>query len=157
MNSWILAISAAFTAPFAPFGPVAFLLFIALGVLAWNGFRGKKLLESFDLKGPDVLWKNEVGLMIVVILYCAWEIRAATAGPVSPSMEQLAVLAPELVDLIGDLTVTVYAVIIFATILFQGAMARFHHTRIGLVADYLEETPPWTVEVVRIVQGGAPR
>jgi hypothetical protein len=155
VNGWVLAISAAFTAPFAPFSPVAFLLVIALGILSWNVFRGRKMLQAFQVAGPDLLWKNEIGLMVVVVIYCAWGIRSAVAGPVNPSMEELEVIAPDLVDLMGELTVAVYAIIMFVTVLFQGAMARFYHGRIELVREYLAETPGWTVEVVRIVQGGA--
>jgi hypothetical protein len=155
VSGWILAISAAFTAPFAPFSPVAFLLFFALGILTWNVFRGKKMLEAFREEGPDLLWKNEIGLAAVVILYSAWGIRTAVSGPVNPSLAELEVLLPDVVDLMGELTVAVYAVIILSTILFQGGMARFYHNRITLVREYLAETPAWTVEVVRIVQGGA--
>lgn len=157
VNGWVLAISAAFTAPFAPFGAVSFLLFFALAGLSWNAFRGRKMLVAFREEGADLLWKNEIGLLLVVVLYCGWGIRSAVSGPVSPSLAELEVLLPELVDLLGELTVAVYAVVIFVTLLFQGAMARFYHGRIAVVREYLADTPQWTIEVMRIVQGGAVR
>lgn len=155
VNGWVLAISAAFTAPFAPFGAVSFLLFVALSILAWNVFRGLKMLKAFQEEGPDLLWKNELGLMAVITIYCGWGIWSSITGPLSPSLAELQVMLPDVVDLMGDLTVAVYAVIIVATVLFQGSMARFYHTRIAVVREYLADTPEWTVEVVRIVQGGA--
>lgn len=155
VNGWVLGISAALTAFFAPFSPVAFLLLIALGTLSWNEFRGGKMLQAFEEKGPDILWKNQLGLMAVVAAYCIWGIRTAAVGPVNPSLAELQELAPEVVELMADLTIVVYAVVLAVTVLLQGVMARFYHLRIALVREYTAETPEWIVEVGRMMEGGA--
>jgi len=152
VNGWVLAISAGLTAPFAPFSGVAFILLFALGLLAWNEFRGRKMLDAFDEAGPDLLWKNQIGLMAVVVGYCLWGIRTAVAGPVNPSLAQLEEFVPEIAEMVSQAAIAVYALIILLTVLLQGVMARFYHNRIALVRDYLAETPDWAVDVIRLVQ-----
>ncbi len=152
VNGWALAISAGLTAPFAPFSGVAFILLFALALLAWNEFRGRKMLDRFEEAGPDLLWKNQVGLMAVVVAYCLWGIRTAVAGPVNPSLAQLEEFVPDITELVSQAAAGFYALIIVVTVLLQGVMARFYHNRIALVRDYLAETPEWVVDVVRLVQ-----
>jgi len=152
VNGWVLAISAGLTAPFAPFSGVAFILLFALALLAWNEFRGRKMLDRFEEAGPDLLWKNQVGLMAVVVGYCLWGIRTAVAGPVNPSLAQLEELVPDITELVSQAAAGFYALIIVVTVLLQGVMARFYHNRIALVRDYLAETPDWAVDVIRLVQ-----
>ena len=154
VNGWILGISAAISGLLAPFVPGGLVAFIVLGALAWNEFRGKKLLDVLDPEGARVLWKNQAALMLAILLYCAWGIRSALSGPVSPSVAELEAVLPEIGELMQQLNVVFYVVLALASVLFQGGMIRFYRDRIEMIEQYLEETPAWTVEVVRIVRSG---
>jgi len=153
-NGWMLGISAALSAPFALGSQIAFLLMAALGILSWNEFRGRDMLRAFDSNGPELLWKNQLGLMAVLVVYCLWAIRIASAAPVDPDLLLLQELAPEMADLMTSLTVTVFQGVILATVVMQGLMARMYHSRIAMVRQYWADTPGWVVEVIRMLDGG---
>jgi hypothetical protein len=156
-SGWMLGISAAITAAFAAGSPTALVLMLALGGLSWNEFRGRNLLLVFDEKGADILWKNQIGLMAVLVIYCLLAIRSAGSGEVDPAMAELAVLAPDLVDLMTSLTMMVLQGVILLTVVLQGAMARFYHTRIALIRTFHASTPPWAAEVVLMMSSPAPK
>jgi len=153
-NGWMLGISAALSAPFALGSRVAFLLMAALGILSWTEFRGRDMLRAYDTNGPDLLWKNQLGLMAVLVVYCLWAIRTASGGPVDPDMALLLELAPEIADLMTSLTVMVFQGVIVVTVVLQGLMARMYHLRIAMIREYWADTPGWVVEVIRMLDGG---
>jgi len=154
VNGWILGISAAISALLAPFSSGGLIALAVLAALSWNEFRGKKLVDGLDPEGPRILWKNQAALMVAILLYCGWGIRSAVAGPPSASVAELEAIMPDLAELMQQLNVVFYVVLALATVLFQGGMIRFYRERIAMIEAYLAETPPWIVEVVRIVRSG---
>ena len=126
----------------------------ALGVLAWNEFHGRTLLRRFDLRAPAVLGWNQIALMAVIIAYCGWQIANALLGPNEFDRQMKAY--PEVMSAFGNIgelyrvaSVAIYGTVILATVLFQGLNALYYFTRAKYLRAYLDETPPWVVEVQR--------
>ena len=133
---------------------VGFVMGAGLAVVAWNELRGKKLLQQFDAKGPRLLGWNQIGLMGLILAYCAYMIAAAYVGPgpYEDTMQKYPSLRRSLGDidkLHQSITVLVYGAVIVGTILYQGGCAWYYFARGKLLADYLAETPPWVVDVQR--------
>jgi hypothetical protein len=148
-NGWTLGVIGAISLLFGLFSLTGFIAGACLLVVAWNEFRGRDMLRSFEPQGPDLLWKNQVGLMSLVIAYCAWSIYKAKAYP-SSEVAQLEELAGLPTDFITDMTVTVYGAAILLTLLFQGLNARYYFARVQMLAEYLRETPDWIVDLQKI-------
>ncbi len=148
-NGWTLGVLGAISLLFGLFSLTGFIAGVCLLVVAWNEFRGRNMLRLFDPQGPDLLWKNQVGLMSAVIAYCAWSMYKTVAFP-SSGVAQLEELAGLPADSIANLTLLVYGIAILLTLLFQGLNARYYFARVQMLADYLRETPDWIVDLQKI-------
>ncbi len=148
-NGWTLGVLGAISLLFGLFSLTGFIAGACLLVVAWNEFRGRNMLRHFDPQGPDLLWKNQVGLMSAVIVYCAWSMYKPVAFP-SSGVAQLEELAGLPADSIANLTLFVYGIAILLTLLFQGLNARYYFARVQMLADYLRETPDWIVDLQKI-------
>jgi hypothetical protein len=145
-NGWTIGAFAAITLLFALFSLTALVIGVALAIVARNEFRGRGLLRRFDARGPQLLGWNQVGFMTLIIAYSVWSIYGALTNPL-PQLEELEAVLGTTEDLITNLTVAVYAVVIVLTLLFQGLNARYYFARIKLVQEYLEETPAWIIDL----------
>jgi hypothetical protein len=52
-------------------------------------------------------------------------------------------------DLLKMLSVIIYGSVIVATVIFQGLNALYYFSRAKILQAYLNETPPWIIEVQR--------
>ncbi|MGB2820080.1 MAG: hypothetical protein WBF17_03805 [Phycisphaerae bacterium] len=136
----------------------ALVMAAGLGVVAWNEFRGRRLIRRFDTRACRLLGWNQLGLMALLIGYCAWQIAGALFGP-SPYADAMA-REPMLASTLGPignlhkmLTIAIYGGVIAGTIVFQGLNAVYYFTRRKLLLAYLNETPPWVVEIQRCSSG----
>ena len=148
-NGWTLGVIGAVSLLFGLFSLTSLIAGACLLAVAWNEFRGRDMLRAFDPQGPDLLWKNQVGLMSLVIAYCAWSMYKTVAYP-SSEAAQLEELAGLPADFISDMTLSVYGMAILLTLLFQGLNARYYFARVRMLAEYLRETPDWIVDLQRI-------
>jgi hypothetical protein len=119
-----------------------------MAIVARNEFHGRGLLRRFDAQGPQLLGRNQIGFMTLIIGYCVWSIYSALTNPI-PQLEELEAVLGTTGDLVTNLTVAVYSVVIVLTLLFQGLNARYYFARIKLVQGYLEQTPAWIVDLQR--------
>jgi len=130
----------------------------ALGVAAWNEFRGRRMLRQFDPRGPRVLGFNQVGLGALLVVYALWMIAAVLLGP-NPYAEIIArePRAAGMLGGIGDLyrklAIASYGAMIVATMLCQGLTAAYYFSRGAVLKQYLCETPAWLVELQRTTGG----
>ena len=159
-NGWCTAVFAGLCAPFAAFSLTALVLGLGLGVIAYNEFRGRRLIRAFDLRGPRLLGWNQVGLMALVVLYSVAQLHAGLTGP-NPYAAQLSA-EPQLAEMLGPiedlqrlLVLAVYGTVVALTILFQGANAVYYFTRAKHIRNYLAQTPGWVVELQRHVTASA--
>src|SRR5688500_6424014 len=68
-NGWATAIVAALSAPFALFSLSGALVFVAMSVVAYNEFRGRKRLLQFDQRAAAFLGWNQIGLLAIIVGY----------------------------------------------------------------------------------------
>ncbi|HUS90596.1 MAG TPA: hypothetical protein VM695_02060 [Phycisphaerae bacterium] len=164
-NGCTIAVFAGLTLLFGLVSPLfggldvtALVMGLGLGAIALNEFRGRQLLRRFDRRAPRVLGLNQVGLMVLVIGYCAWMLWQVFAGP-NPYAQDIA-RQPGLGDMLGpigevykQLSLLVYGGVIAGTLIFQGLNAIYYFTRASHLRAYLDQTPPWVVEVQRRTTG----
>ncbi len=152
-NGWTIGAFAAITLPFALFSLTALVIGVGMAIVARNEFRGRELLRRFDHQGPQLLGRNQIGFMALIVGYCVWSIYSTLANPI-PQLEELEALLGAAGDqLVTNLTVAVYSIVIVLTLLFQGLNARYYFARIKLVQGYLEETPAWIIDLQRATAG----
>ncbi len=147
-NGWTIGAFALITLPFALFSLTALVIGIGMAIVARNEFHGRGLLRRFDPQGPQLLGRNQVGFMALIVAYCVWSIYSTLANPI-PQLEELEAVLGATGELVTNFTVAVYSVVIVLTLLFQGLNARYYFARIKLVQGYLEETPGWIIDLQR--------
>ena len=136
---------------FGLFSLPGFLVGVGLAVVARNEFVGRSRILSYDAAGFELLWRNQIGLMALIVLYCVWSMYSAATVP-DPELAELTELLGEGTgELLQSLTLGMYATVIVATVLFQGLNARYYHVRIARLQEYLSETPAWVLDVQRSV------
>ena len=146
-NGWSIGFFAAVTLLFGIFSLTALVLGVGMAVVARNEFKSRARILTPDPTGPELLWRNQVGCMALIILYCLWSMYVTTARP-DPQMAELTeLLGGDLDELVRSLTITVYVAVIALTAVFQGLNARYYFRRIATIEQYLSETPDWVLEL----------
>ena len=148
-NGWTVGFFAVVSILFGLFSLTSFLVGVGLAVVARNEFVGRIRLRSLDPSGLELLWRNQLGFMAVIITYCVWSIYSTIALP-DPEMTELTeLLGDGAGELVQSLTLTVYAAVIVATAIFQGLNARYYFVRVARIQDYVRHTPRWVLELQR--------
>ncbi len=156
-NGWVTGILAGCAAPFIVFGMTNLLIAGALAFIAYNEFRGRKLLLQFNPSAAKLLGWNQIGLLGLIVVYCLWMIYASFAGS-SELVSQLTV-PPEAADALGTadieqlfrvIVLAMYGLVIVLSAIFQGLNALYYFTRRKYIEAYLRETPDWVVDVQRV-------
>jgi hypothetical protein len=156
-NGWVTALIAICSAPFAYFSLVALIATVALAVVAWNEFRGRRRLLAFDPSATAILGWNQVGLLALVVVYCLWMIYTSLSGG-DPLAELKA--NPEMNELLGaggagfevlyrQFVIGFYGLVILLTVIFQGGNAYYYFTRRRHIESYVRETPAWVRDLQR--------
>jgi hypothetical protein len=52
-----------------------------MAVVARNEFKSRARILTPNPTGPELLWRNQVGFMALIILYCLWSMYVTTARP----------------------------------------------------------------------------
>ena len=117
---------------------------LALAFLAYNEERGRRLLAALDLRAPARLAQNQLALLGLVVLYCAWNAYSAWAGP--DPLVALASQSSEVGDTLREVTeqtgtsftelgswaravaLLVYATVLGASVLVQGLTALYYRS-----------------------------
>jgi hypothetical protein len=161
-NGWSTAIVAALSAVVTlfAFDLVGLVVTLALSVVAYNEFRGRKRLLAFDPAGATLLGWNQVGLLAMITVYCVWALYSNLAG--SNSLEAQLKASPELGAAMGSLggtdgfesvyrqiVIVLYGSVIALSAVFQGANAFYYFTRRRVIEDYVRETPEWVRDIQR--------
>lgn len=127
---------------------------VGLSAIAWNEFRGRKLLHQFSPRAPAVLGWNQLGLLVLVVAYGAWMMNASlrASSQLKNMMGTDALTIPtvgNIDSLYKTLAVTMYGALIAGTVIFQGLNSLYYFTRARILRDYLAQTPAWVVELQR--------
>lgn len=148
-NAWSIGAFAAISILFGLTSPVALILGVGMGVVAYNEWQGRAGIRRLDPEAARKLGRNQVGFMLLIIAYCVWSLVHALTSAPDPEMAQLQELTGVGNDLVQQLTILVYVAVIGATLIFQGLNARYYFKRVGLIETYLSETPAWVVDLQR--------
>ena len=98
---------------------------------------------------------NQIGLGVLVTLYCSWGIWHAVAGP-GPYDSYLAAggETAKLVEPIDQMNRAImsafYAMLLCVSVIAQGCTALYYFTRRRHMIAYLEKTPDWVIEMLRV-------
>jgi hypothetical protein len=154
-NGWTTAIIAALSAPFALFSVAGFLVTVVLALVAWNEFRGSKLLNKFNPKAATLLGWNQLGFLAMIIIYCGW--MMCTGINESDTVLSEFTSNPELGDLLGSpeqvtglyelLVYGVYGSVIVLSLIFQGLTALYYFSRRKHIEAYVRSTPEWVRKI----------
>jgi hypothetical protein len=148
-NGWSIGFFAGVSILFGIFSLTGLLVGIGLAVVARNEFVGGSRIRALDASGLELLWRNQVGLMALILAYCLWSMYRASAAPDQGMAELTEVLGGDTGQLITSLTLTLYGAVIVATGIFQGLNARYYFVRIARMREYLHLTPEWVLDVQR--------
>lgn len=148
-NGWTIGFFAAVSILSGLFSFTGLVVGVGLAVVTRNEVMGRRRLLALDPGGLELLWRNQVGFMALIVVYCLWSMARTVVAP-DPQMAELTTLLGEGTgDLVRSLTLTTYAAVIVATVVFQGLNARYYFRRVVLLREYLSETPAWVVELQR--------
>ena len=146
-NGWSFGFFAVVSILFGLFSPTSFVMGVGMGVVARNELVGRTRLRSFDPSGLELLWRNQVGFMALIIAYCLWSIYGIVAFPDAQMEEFTELLGID--DLIQSVSLAFYAMVMVATGIFQGFNARYYFVRAGRLRDYVRDTPQWVLDLQR--------
>lgn len=124
-----------------------------LGVIAYNEFKGRRMIQNFDSRAAKLLGWNQIGLILLVAVYCMWNIFSAYSGDgvyekaIATTPELKEFLGPAAKELLQRLTVIGYALIMAVITISQGLNSLYYFTRKKLIDSYCKETPRWVIEV----------
>lgn len=152
-NGWTIGFVAAASILLGLFSLTGLVVGVGLAVVARNELVGRRRLRALDVAGLELLWRNQLGLMALIVAYCVWSMYRA--GRSDQEMTEIAELLGEGTgELIRSLTLALYGAVIVATGVFQGLNARYYYVRVARLRDYLRRTPQWVLEVQRSAIGG---
>jgi hypothetical protein len=147
-NTWTIGAFAIISLLFAFSSLTALIMGLGLGWIAWNEFKGKTRLLTFDPTAPAFLGNNQLALMSLIVIYALVSIYRTLTEPIPQLAEIEEVLGP-VGDIFTSITVYVYVAVIVLTVIFQGLNARYYFARKRMLAKYLSETPDWIVDLQR--------
>ncbi len=149
VNGWTIGFFAAASILFGLFSLSGLLVGLGLAVVARNEFVGRRRLLALELGSLELLWRNQVGLMALVVAYCVWSMVRAVAQPDPELIELTELLGTGTTDLVRSLSLTMYSLVIAVTIVVQGLNARYYFVRVARLQEYLRETPGWVLDLQR--------
>jgi hypothetical protein len=148
-NGWSIGVIALLSLPFALFSVTSLVIAIGLGVVAFNEFRGRRMLNQFEPSACRLLGWNQMGLLVLIAAYCIWNIFSAfhTTNPLAdyPELRQLGIMQETISSLYVELSLILYGVVLLVSVLFQGGNALYYFTRERLVREYVNDTEPWII------------
>ena len=155
-NGWSAAVMASFSLLFAIFSISSAVIGLALAYIAYQEFKGRKLLRDFKPNAATHLGWNQVIFSTMIIAYAAWGIYESLATPaMSAQYAQYGAEVQNMMQPYDSIYTTanllVYAGIGLFGIIFQGGIALYYFTRKKYIQSYLHETPDWIIELQRHV------
>jgi hypothetical protein len=155
-NGWATALMAALSMPLAMLSPIGLAIAAGLFIVAYNEFHGRRRILSFDPAGATFLGWNQLGLLAMIVAYCAWSLYTNLTGPstLAADAETYAALESALgsldgvEDLYRQIVILVYGTVIALSLVFQGGNALYYFSRRERIAGFIEETPEWVRECI---------
>jgi len=156
VDLWLTAIFAAITVAGGLFDMSALLLGLAMCGVAFNSYRGMRMLKRLDLRGPALLGFNQLLLATAISAYAGWAIYCCLKSPQDQLPGLDAADAAEVAKMFGpllrDLPIIIYGAVIAATWIAQGLTAIYYFSRRRHLDAYLASTPQWIHDLQRAQQ-----
>jgi hypothetical protein len=156
-NGWTCAIIAAVSAliTMLSFSFVGLIVTVALGAITYNEFRGRDGLLKFERSAATLLGWNQVGLLAMIALYCAWMMVSSLIQPIEIPAEYRELLGTgdDLGGLIRYISVAFYTLVLALSAVFQGLNAFYYFSRRKYLDAYVRDTPEWVRSVQRATAG----
>jgi hypothetical protein len=165
-DAWTTAVFAGFTLMYVAasvlFGGlewVALLIGIGMATVSYVAFSNAAQLRRFDLNAPRRLALNQVCFAAMIIVYCLWRMWHAASAPGLAGQSGQA-LDPQVAELLRStygqdpdelsrtLSLLIYSVVIFGSVLSQGGAALYYSTRRRYVKAFRDNTPSWVIELL---------
>lgn len=131
---------------------------LALAALAYNEERGRRLLVAVDPRAPRRLALNQLALLALIVVYCAWNAYAAWTGPdplgalanqsdsLSDTLQEVSSQTGESFSELGRwarvAALLVYGIVLAVSALVQGLTAFYYHSLRASIAAFAA-APAW--------------
>ncbi|MCC6683255.1 MAG: hypothetical protein IT445_20355 [Phycisphaeraceae bacterium] len=155
-DAWSSAVLAALCVPFALFSWASLLAAMVLSAVAYVEFTGRAMLRQLDPRSLHVLAGNQIGMAVIVILYAVWRLYLATTGQgYAAQIEQqlppdvAGQLGSSVSQLVRNMEMLVYVVLIAGTVLMQGGTALYYLSRRKALHEFVTQTPRWVIDVLK--------
>lgn len=134
----------------ALFSPGSWIAVGLLVVLIVIETQGKNLFARLDPKGGKLLIWNQLLILTIITLYCAYQILNVYQNPnqFDESIRQYPELKGYLQgasEMMLPMTIGFYGAVFLLSLLFQGMVARYYHKRMKMLKTYLTDTPKWII------------
>lgn len=136
----------------ALFSPGSWIVVGLLAVLIIIETQGKNMFARLDPKGGKLLIWNQLLILTIITLYCAYQILNVYQNPnqFDESIRQYPELKGYLQgasEMMLPITIGFYGAVFLLSLLFQGMVARYYHKRMKMLSTYLADTPKWIVQM----------
>ena len=123
---------------------------LALGIVAFNEFRGAAMVRKLDVRATTLLGFNQLFLLASITVYCLWNMfwSPTVTGQSSGNAEVDEMLAGYS-GLEQTVKLGLYGAVIVGTLLAQGLTAMYYFGRSRTLREYIKQTPPWIVALQR--------
>jgi hypothetical protein len=128
--------------------PVGLIVSALIVTCGWAELRGARMVAAGDVRGMDWLVRAELGLMATVLLYVGFSwltLNPATSAKElaghEAELRQVGIDMRDLQAMTASIQRLVYAVVAVVTVIFQGGLARYYHSRRAAVAMELAMQP----------------
>ncbi|WP_428940915.1 hypothetical protein [Fontivita pretiosa] len=159
INGWISAIFAAVTLLSASRSVSAMVLGAGMAVISYVEFHGARGLERLDLSAPRRLAANQLALALLLFGYaamCLWMSLSSPSELLSAEMAQAVAADPQLAgmmaplqDLVRQIHILVYAILMIIAPAGPALLALYYLSRRRHIQACLQQTPQWIVELQR--------
>lgn len=126
----------------------AWALSVGMAIVAFFEFQGVLRLRRLDPAAGRRLGFNQLGFALLLIAYAAYNLQGT---PNSKELDEITKLDPQMGKMIGSLyssiRLALYGSLIAVAVLVQGGNAWFYFSRTKYIRAYLENTPPWIVQL----------
>ena len=126
-----------------------------MGYIAFEEFRGARLMKRLDLRAPHVLGRNQVVFAFVLVIYAGVSLIMEAMGRglsshLHEAMAQLGQPDDHSFDDVAKLIVHwLYGSLIAIGVLGQGGTAVYYFSREKVLREYLAKTPEWILDAQR--------
>jgi len=136
-------------APFVVLWPSAIGAFAVVGICTIGvlEFLGYRRLQKADPGAARALAINQLAFLGVITLYCVGQMVGGGEAVLSPETQSLLAASPEMKHMADQFAPLIqygfYGLVIFLSLLFQGGMALYYHTRRRHIVAFNRKTPAW--------------